>query len=225
MKIVIDKREKGILEIIKGNDDIEYEEKMLDIGDIQIMNDEDEIEYLIERKTINDLMSSIIDGRYKEQKTRILENIDKSKFIYLIEMTGYVKKYEKMINGFLLNNIFRDNITIIYSFNIQHSINLIITFYNKLKYKEFLIDNKMVNFIHNQTKKKKILENKFENVLMCIPNVSQETAKVIKLKYDKLINLIDDFKKNGEDILSDIIINKRKIGNKMSKNIYNYLIN
>lgn len=225
MKIVIDKREKGILEIIKGNDDIEYEEKMLDIGDIQIINDEDEIEYLIERKTINDLMSSIIDGRYKEQKTRILENIDKSKFIYLIEMTGYVKKYEKMINGFLLNNIFRDNITIIYSFNIQHSINLIITFYNKLKYKEFLIDNKMVNFIHNQTKKKKILENKFENVLMCIPNVSQETAKVIKLKYDKLINLIDDFKKNGEDILSDIIINKRKIGNKMSKNIYNYLIN
>ena len=220
MKIVIDKREKGILEIIKGNDDIEYEEKMLDIGDIQIINDEDEIEYLIERKTINDLMSSIIDGRYKEQKTRILENIDKSKFIYLIEMTGYVKKYEKMINGFLLNNIFRDNITIIYSFNIQHSINLIITFY-----KEFLIDNKMVNFIHNQTKKKKILENKFENVLMCIPNVSQETAKVIKLKYDKLINLIDDFKKNGEDILSDIIINKRKIGNKMSKNIYNYLIN
>jgi len=225
MKIVIDKREKGMLEIIKGNDDIEYEEKMLDIGDIQIMNDEDEIEYLIERKTINDLMSSIIDGRYKEQKTRILENIDKSKFIYLIEMTGYVKKYEKMINGFLLNNIFRDNITIIYSFNIQHSINLIITFYNKLKYKEFLIDNKMVNFIHNQTKKKKILENKFENVLMCIPNVSQETAKVIKLKYDKLINLIDDFKNNGEDILSDIIINKRKIGNKMSKNIYNYLIN
>lgn len=225
MKIVIDKRERGILEIIKENDDIEYEEKMLDIGDIQIMNDEDEIEYLIERKTINDLMSSIIDGRYKEQKTRILENIDKSKFIYLIEMTGYVKKYEKMINGFLLNNIFRDNITIIYSFNIQHSINLIITFYNKLKYKEFLIDNKMVNFIHNQTKKKKILENKFENVLMCIPNVSQETAKVIKLKYDKLINLIDDFKENGEDILSDIIINKRKIGNKMSKNIYNYLIN
>jgi len=225
MKIVIDKREKGMLEIIKGNDDIEYEEKMLDIGDIQIMNDEDEIEYLIERKTINDLMSSIIDGRYKEQKTRILENIDKSKFIYLIEMTGYVKKYEKMINGFLLNNIFRDNITIIYSFNIQHSINLIITFYNKLKYKEFLVDNKMVNFIHNQTKKKKILENKFENVLMCIPNVSQETAKVIKLKYDKLINLIDDFKENGEDILSDIIINKRKIGNKMSKNIYNYLIN
>ena len=225
MKIIIDKRERGILDIIKDIDDIEYEEKMLDIGDIQIINDVNEIEYLIERKTINDLMSSVIDGRYKEQKTRILENIDKSKFIYLIEMTGYVKKYEKMINGFLLNNIFRDNITIIYSFNIQHSINLIITFYNKLKYKEFLVDNKMVNFIHNQTKKKKILENKFENVLMCIPNVSIETAKVIKLKYEKLINLIDDFKTNGDDILSEIVINKRKIGNKMSKNIYNYLIN
>ena len=97
--------------------------------------------------------------------------------------------------------------------------------YNKLKYKEFLVDNKMVSFIHNQTKKKKILENKFENVLMCIPNVSIETAKVIKLKYEKLINLIDDFKNNGDDILSEIVINKRKIGNKMSKNIYNYLIN
>ena len=63
------------------------------------INDVNEIEYLIERKTINDLMSSVIDGRYKEQKTRILETIDKSKFIFEINLKQLFFFVENNKNG------------------------------------------------------------------------------------------------------------------------------
>jgi len=46
------------------------EVKNLDIGDIIIYNGSYKL--IIERKTINDLVSSIKDGRYREQKMRLL---------------------------------------------------------------------------------------------------------------------------------------------------------
>ena len=39
-----------------------------------------------ERKTTCDLYSSIRDGRYKEQKCRLLNNYDKRKILYIIEL-------------------------------------------------------------------------------------------------------------------------------------------
>ena len=45
----------------------------LDLGDIIIKKDEKVI-LIIERKTLQDLYSSINDGRYKEQKVRLKTN-------------------------------------------------------------------------------------------------------------------------------------------------------
>jgi len=48
----------------------------LDIGDVQLRSSEtDEIMYIIERKSISDFYSSINDGRYREQKARILGSV------------------------------------------------------------------------------------------------------------------------------------------------------
>ena len=44
------------------------------------------IESIIERKSIRDLCSSIMDGRFREQKSRLLDSIgDASKICYIIE--------------------------------------------------------------------------------------------------------------------------------------------
>lgn len=70
--------------------DIKYEISKLNIGDFtwiarpkysskaSSFQDTDLVlDYIVERKRVDDLCQSIIDGRYKEQKV-----IDKSKFIY-----------------------------------------------------------------------------------------------------------------------------------------------
>ena len=94
IKLIIDNREKNLynninerdLDIYKNNINIKY--LNLELGDIKIIiyNNEEIIRELVfERKTLNDLNSSIYDGRYKEQKHRLLSNISTNNLTYIIE--------------------------------------------------------------------------------------------------------------------------------------------
>ena len=72
MKIVCDYREHSIhsclikkIETRKNYENILVEKANLNIGDFVIGR------YIIERKTLSDLASSILDGRYKEQSSRL----------------------------------------------------------------------------------------------------------------------------------------------------------
>jgi ERCC4-type nuclease len=77
MLIKIDIREQELLSNIKNLilfnplfKQLKFESENLPIGDI-IISDEKEDKLIIERKTINDLLSSIKDGRYEEQSYRL----------------------------------------------------------------------------------------------------------------------------------------------------------
>ena len=106
-------------------DYLTFEKCNLDIGDIIIEYKDIKKElisyFIIERKTITDMISSIKDGRYKEQKSRICAHVDnlnkKDKlchFFYLLE--GFEERYrnksfdEKMLFGSWISMQFRDNI-------------------------------------------------------------------------------------------------------------------
>ena len=73
--IIIDSREKDLIEISKFNED-NVEIKQLNLGDIMIDN------IIIERKTWSDLASSILDGRYKEQGERLEQAKENGFIIY-----------------------------------------------------------------------------------------------------------------------------------------------
>jgi ERCC4-type nuclease len=89
--IIIDFREKEIIYHCQlQNEKIKVEN--LHLGDIRI----DKL--LIERKTINDLAASIVDGRYKEQSIRLMKALQEGfQVFYFIEgnidlYTGSIKK-------------------------------------------------------------------------------------------------------------------------------------
>lgn len=58
--------------------------KMLDIGDVAI-TDDGERSLIIERKTAQDLAASIKDGRYREQKQRLLVTKSEYRKVYVAE--------------------------------------------------------------------------------------------------------------------------------------------
>ena len=72
MKILIDSHEKSLYQnmnkIIIGNEikNRNLIQKTLDVGDVCIVDDNENPLIGIERTTVNDLLSSIVDGRYKE---------------------------------------------------------------------------------------------------------------------------------------------------------------
>ena len=80
MNLLIDNREQELIKIL----DIPFERKNLLLGDIVYANEDKEY-IIIERKTINDLLSSIKDGRHREQKMRLMNtNKNKVHYIYII---------------------------------------------------------------------------------------------------------------------------------------------
>ena len=119
----IDNRERDLIQII----DFPICKDNLEIGDIQIIEQENEIEkllVLIERKSYKDLSSSIKDGRYKEQKNRILHSIPSNiRKIYLLE--GNAKEFKlpkSVLQGTILNTILRDNLHVYFTKNINETV-------------------------------------------------------------------------------------------------------
>ena len=89
MIIEIDNREPTIIkEFFKklSNNNIKTNFKNLEQGDFIIKDSNENIIIIIERKTIDDLLSSVKDNRYKEQCDRFLElDISSNKIYYIIE--------------------------------------------------------------------------------------------------------------------------------------------
>ena len=79
MKLKIDYREKKIIELLNKNDELKekkyvFSVENMSLGDMIISDDDDNAIVMIERKSISDLSSSIMDGRYNEQSYRLNNN-------------------------------------------------------------------------------------------------------------------------------------------------------
>jgi len=94
MNIIVDNREKGLVKLLNAYkfmnefEHINIQIEQLPIGDIIIKDRESgEERILFERKQVNDLASSIVDGRYKEQSFRLDGScpLSNHNIVYIIE--------------------------------------------------------------------------------------------------------------------------------------------
>lgn len=87
MQLIIDARENQIRALLKDNDE-NIRTESLPCGDF--LFEDDNVRLLIERKSAQDLHHSIQDGRFREQRSRLLEwrhDSPTHKVLYLIEGT------------------------------------------------------------------------------------------------------------------------------------------
>ena len=131
LELIYDSRELKLKELFNTSkpDYIEIKEVFLDLGDIIFKHNNNDV-LVIERKTMSDLYSSIHDGRYKEQKIRLMSQYNRENIVYIIE--GDVnnnihcfKKSKSIIDGALLNMTFRDKIKIIRTKNINDTCSIL----------------------------------------------------------------------------------------------------
>ena len=200
-QLVIDNREKYIIKYINEYNDtineadnksknksknkkiIKYEIKQLDIGDILIYVN-DELFIVIERKTINDLISSIMDGRYREQKLRLKELMEKHnrqlKIIYLIEGKLIGKRKSSIPNSTVWSTmcklIMRDNFIVFRSKSIKESVNFIKTMSSKAV--ESYKANEYITSLKNETNTEGGVNNNIEDS----KNLFSQYASSIRIK-------------------------------------------
>ena len=116
MKLVIDYREKKLISLLNSvklmnakYKPIEILVENLPLSDVIIKDDKNNEKLLIERKTINDLASSIQDGRYNEQSYRLTNcDIHNHNIMYLIEgnISMWNNKYTRINRDTIYSAIF-----------------------------------------------------------------------------------------------------------------------
>ena len=228
--------------------DIKMEVLALPLADIIFLdNDTNTPQLLIERKTINDLLSSIKDGRYEEQSFRLnAADIHNHNIIYLIEGDMNKKNYFKDTKS--------EKLTVcsaIFSLNYYKGFSAIRTldleetaiflcntfvklnkernnkkaYYNNISQvvqeqeQEPVVssDKEYVN-VSKRVKKDNITCENIGEIMLCqIPGVSSVSALAILDKYKSLSNLIKELEKEPNCLKDLTTVTKTGQTRKMSK--------
>ncbi len=217
MKIKIDCREK---DLIKELDNLNFLEKeKLELGDVLIESDTNII--LIERKTCSDLIGSILDGRFRDQKQRLLlfkEESQKNCFIvFLIEHNNYPVQFKRHLQSSLIHLNFLYDFKILYTRNIIDSADII----KHLIEEKFIKEDVIIKTSNdeNLTSLKKYSKHcnysNFVKMLSCIHGVSVNTSLAIEQNGITNISNLIYILQNKPEELESIIVGKRKLSKKI----------
>ena len=148
MNLIIDSRETKILEKLEANPQLlsSYKKEYLDLGDF-VFSDAKGHTLFFERKTWADLAASLKDGRFREQRSRLLEQRDSSaaaetsKLCYIIEGVYNEKEYKSEKHA-LTRLQFIYNIPVIFSQSVMNTIETLREFLEKGKLDPFFTEGR-----------------------------------------------------------------------------------
>lgn len=242
IQMIIDTREHDLDN--KLRELCKYTIEQLELGDI-IFRKDDETILVIERKTIDDLKSSICDGRLREQKARLSGSYPKYRIIYLIEGSLDQPLNSKVsglpvstLLGSLINTQLRDNIKVYKTNSINESAVFLSKLLDKLNKDgdNFFKDDTMTQekytaFLKKGKKANMTPATWFVSQLCLIPQVTEKVAEVIVEKYRTLHDFVLEYEKVPEDFRKKLVADlkfdikngkTRRIGDKISERIYNF---
>jgi len=256
MKIIVDERETLLFEqcnmllTITNNPykGVQLIKQVLALGDFILTKDNDEPVAIIERKTLQDLLASIKDGRYEEQSYRLANTVRDIPIFYLIEGTISSLRTEqekKLVYSAMTSLHFFKGFQTLRTHSSTETAELLICMADKiernlqkgvpLKHSNTIatqdgIPSNVANYctVVKKVKKENITpENIGEIILSQIPGISSVTAVAIMKQFTSISNLIDELKKNPdrlENIQYETNGKLRKINRTCIQSIITYLI-
>nr|QBK87167.1 MAG: ERCC4 domain protein [Marseillevirus LCMAC201] len=229
MTIVVTSGETALISAFQKAD-VEITIENLLVGDIHIRKDGQTV-YIFERKAKGDLDASIKDGRYHEQKGRMLETgLPRKNIVYIIEqltrprVTAYKRVWSAMCNS---HN--RDEFTVILTKDTTDTVEYLTGMSALVNHIEDSdTPRPKVNEVNINIKKRQVaLEEWFTYSLTLVPKCSLSIAKVITGKYPNMSSLISAIENDGMECLANFKHgdSQRRIGNKLSNEICEVVLN
>lgn len=229
MTIIIDSREHKIIKELEIRLGDKYKDmvkvEMLSIGDILVGD------MVIERKTLEDLASSIIDGRYTEQSIRLEEcrQENNNKIYYFIEgdLTKYYSKSipkETLISS--MYSITHDKeFHVIQTRSLEDTVTYILQFHKKHNATHKPVK---MNTYSKQKSGNITNDNISHHMLSQIPHVSKATCDILMERYKHINAFITELNKN-DTLLEEFIYVKdsknKKLNKRVIENVNHYLRN
>jgi len=261
MRIVVDERETSLYEKldsminVEGNaiGTIQLLKKVIPLGDILIQTDEETTVSIIERKSLQDLLSSIKDGRYEEQSYRLSHSsgLPQHNILYIIEgMLSQLRTLleKKTVYSCITSlNMFK-GFSVHRTCTIQETAETVLWMACKLErdfqkgktlfYQNSGGEHSDQNTQQNQSitpyctvvkkvKKENVTHENIAEIILCqIPGISSHTAVAVMKQYNTFSNLIDVVRTNPQSLETVICESKgktRKISKTSAQNIVAYL--
>jgi len=236
-KVFIDCRERELIKLFEEHS-ITHTSKSLDIGDVLITDENEKVYCIIERKSIKDLNASLKDGRYKEQKHRLMNNFNKKNILYILEdYNAFESLNDKKIESAVIHSIFRDEIKFMFSRSTKDTYYTIVSILERVvKYPQYfeasaMSEHEQKPYFNMTTIKKSANDDKnsVHKQMFCqIPGISEQTATSLCEHYGGLNNMILSFQNKDKEELSSemntIKVNNRKISKRVVENILNYML-
>lgn len=134
LRLILDSRERALIATLADATlpaGVEMHTTTLDIGDIHISTSDGQVLLALERKTYADLIASVRDSRYVEQKQRALDNLGSGRYAYILEgasrsfafapesaCCGYVGPEAKTLQTCVINSMLRDGLRVFFTADI-----------------------------------------------------------------------------------------------------------
>jgi len=235
-------READLIKSLDKDKSIDVRIEALPIGDIIICDDSGVEKMIIERKTINDLLASIKDGRYDEQSCRLSGlPINNHNIVYLIEGSVSATHFNRaLIFSSMFSLGYYKGFSVFRTMSVEESAFFLINTVQKMAReqakgsgREAYVEGVTVEKEYISTLKKVKSENITpaninELMLSQIPGISAQSAKVIMEKF-KTIPLLLESIRADEKCLDDVCYtnakgDKRKINKTCLTNIRAFLL-
>jgi len=234
MKIVVDTREPELYSALSNKSNI-VESQTLDIGDCHILNEKDQVVLVIERKSMADVIASIMDGRLSEQKHRALAQYSVDKIMYIIQVKDFndIFNYQhpynnewnaEMTSSAVMNLFIRYNISYLYLDSIESISKYIIrmttqfernhNYTSSSSYSQHLTHS----YIHSQKQKNITPSIFFQASLQLIPGISSTIASNIYNLFDgSFLSFIDFIRDHPKSTFIELY--KKHYGRTLNKTV------
>lgn len=235
LQLIIDTKEKAtsaqvIREYLEGKG-FECLSQPLDVGDLAITDAAGNVLLLLERKTCKDIAASISDGRYREQKTRLISHPCRWKG-YLMEgtfpeegiLTGRKRMAKTTFYSVIAGITLRDGLQVFMCPDIGSSAQMLGQLMIKLP--EYLDDHdqskyeeSLIKSISTVRKENMTPEVCYLAQLCQIPGISHGIASKIKEHYCSMAELL----KSDKSTLAGINIGGRRLGPVLAARMCEYM--
>lgn len=203
VRLVIDCRETALIQELRSQK-VPHQVASLPLGDIELSARRHSVDWttigIFERKTWSDLASSIVDGRYAEQKTRLMHyaaHDSRAEVGYIVEggSPPHRLKYSRNITNRVLRKVelsmqLQNCLSVIRTQNVKDTVLAIQVLMDNLPQPSWRVSSCEAPALReapppalakgdlNSSPK-----NVFVRQLMCVKGVTYETAKLLQSKY------------------------------------------
>jgi len=222
---LLDIRERDLIPLMPN-----WPVKMLPIGDLWIGLNGEEIQegsVIVERKTVTDFESSFLDGRYREQRTRLLAYCSekKAKPFYVIEGTfdRPQQRLEKKALWKLLTRLtLRYGIGLFFTRSLEETADLGEILLEQWKEDPKVFQGETVSYAETLHVAKKDNTSAVVQTMMIaqVPGISVKTAQALLLNYKSFDSI---FKATEAELAATQVTETRKFGAAAAKKLWTSL--